>query len=310
MTKMLRRLTGCLVLSACLLLPPFLLPPSAAADPVRLVVDGRGLDGELHLASGKAIHDGVMVLVHGTLAHNRMEIMQMLQETLGARGISTLAVTLSLGVSDRRGMYDCAVPHRSSNAQAAGEIAAWIGWAQQQGAAKIGLLGHSRGGAQVALYAAQAGDRLPAALTRIVLVAPGTFDMARAAADYHKRYGTDLAVPLQKAQALVAVGQGDTLLTRTDFLYCPQASVAAASFVDTYADDGRNDAPSQLAAIRRPVLLAIAGSDEIVADLPQRLATAAKPAQFHAMTVEGADHFFKDLFGEDLADAIAAFWKG
>src|SRR3546814_19701804 len=97
MTKMLRRLTGSLVLSACLLLPPFLLPRFAAADPVRLVVDGRGLDGELHLASGRTIRDGVMVLVHGTLAHNRMEIMQMLQETIGERGLSTLAVTLSMG---------------------------------------------------------------------------------------------------------------------------------------------------------------------------------------------------------------------
>src|SRR3546814_10460853 len=86
-----------------------------------------------------------MVLVHGTLAHNRMEIMQMLQETLGERGISTLAVTLSMGVSDRRGMYDCAVPHRHSNAMAAAEIGAWIDWAVKQGAAKIGLLGHSRG---------------------------------------------------------------------------------------------------------------------------------------------------------------------
>src|SRR3546814_17360466 len=102
MTKMLRRLTGSLVLSACLLLPPFLLPRSAAADPVRLVVDGRGLDGELHLASGRTIRDGVMVLVHGTLAHNRMENLQLMQETPGDSGYSTPAVTLSLGVLDRR----------------------------------------------------------------------------------------------------------------------------------------------------------------------------------------------------------------
>jgi pimeloyl-ACP methyl ester carboxylesterase len=300
-----RRLAaGLAVLSALLALAP----RPAAAEPVRLVLDGRGLDGDLHLAGGKSVRDGVMVLVHGTLAHGRMEIMQMLQETLGERGISTLAVTLSLGISDRKGMYDCAVPHRYGNAQAAAEIAAWIAWAQQQGAARIGLLGHSRGGQQVALYAAQAGDALPAALDRIVLVAPGTFDPARAAADYRKRYGHDYAPALQKARAMVAAGQGDALLEKTDFLYCPQAAVAAATFADAYADDGRNDAPTQLAKIRRPVLLAVAGSDEVVPDLPQRLAAVPKPARFGTVTVDGADHFFKDLFGEDLADAIAKFW--
>src|SRR3546814_19761916 len=98
-------------------------------------------------------------------------------------------------------------------------------------------------------------------------------------------------------------------MTQTDFSYCPKTSGTAATFLDYHNPDGCNDAPSQLAAIRRPVLVAIAGGDEIVTDLPQRLATAAKPAQFHAMTVEGADHFFKDLFGDDLADALAAFWN-
>src|SRR3546814_17638675 len=89
-----------------------------------------------------------MVLVHGTLAHNRMEIMQMLQETLGERGISTLAVTLSMGVSDRRGMYDCAVQHRHSNALAAAEIGAWNHWAVKQGPAQVGLPAHARAGRQ------------------------------------------------------------------------------------------------------------------------------------------------------------------
>lgn len=306
MTILLRRLAAGLALTLCLLA---FSPRPAAAEPVRLVFDGRGLDGELHLAGGKTVADGLLLLVHGTLAHNRMEIMQMLQQSLGERGISTLAVNLSLGVSDRKGMYDCAVPHRYSNAQAIAEIGAWVGWAQQQGAARIGLLGHSRGGAQVALYAARGGDALPAALTRIMLIAPGTFEAAKAAADYRKRYGHDLAPVLQKAQGMVAAGQGDALLDKTDFLYCPQAAVAAATFVDTYSADGRNDAPTQLAAIHRPVLLAIAGGDEVVTDLPQRLAGVPKPAQYRAVTVDGADHFFKDLFGEDLADAIAAFWK-
>ncbi|WP_300302866.1 alpha/beta fold hydrolase [Ferrovibrio sp.] len=278
------------------------------AEPIRLVQEGRGLDGELKLAGGKALRDGVMVLVHGTLAHNRMEIMQALQETLAERGLSTVAVTLSLGVSDRKGMYDCAVPHRHGNAQAAAEIAAWIDWAGKAGAAKIGLLGHSRGGAQVAWYAAQAGEKLPTALQKIVLAAPATFDRAAAPAEYKVRFGGDFNAIAAKAEALVSAGKGAELLTGTDFLYCPKTSVAAATFLDYHSGDGRNDTPSQLARINRPVLLAIAGADEVVKDLPQKLQSAKRAEKIRTITIDGADHFFKDLYGEDLADAIAKFW--
>lgn len=281
---------------------------SARAEPVHLVQEGRGLDGELRLASGKSAKDGLFILVHGTLAHGRMEIMQALQAGLAERGISTLAITLSLGISDRKGMYDCAQPHRHSNAQVLREIAAWVAWAKQQGAAKIGLLGHSRGGAQVAYYAASAGDKLDSSIKKIVLVAPGTFDRKTAAQEYKARYGGDLNAVLTKAEALVAAGKGDELMTDTDFLYCPKTKVAAESFVDYHADDGRNDAPSQLAKIKRPVLLAVAGSDEVVHNLPQKLAAVPKAPGFQTITVDGADHMFKDLYGDDLADAIVKFW--
>ena len=53
---------------------------SANAEPVRLVHEGRGLDGELKLAQGRTAKDGLFLLVHGTLAHNRMEIMTALQD--------------------------------------------------------------------------------------------------------------------------------------------------------------------------------------------------------------------------------------
>ena len=78
---------------------------------------------------------------------------------------------------------------------------------------------------------------------------------------------------------------------------------------DSHWGDGRNDAPSQLARIPRPVLVVLAGNDEIVKDLPQKLEAAKKPAAgYRAVTIDGADHFFKDLYGEDVADAVAKFW--
>lgn len=302
-TRHMARLVASLVVAGVLV--PVL---PASAEPVRIVHDGRGLDGELALAPGKKIEDGVLIMVHGTLAHNRMEIMRALQETLGDRNISTLAVSLSLGLPDRREMYDCATPHRHGNAQAAGEIAAWVEWASGQGTETVGILGHSRGGTQVAYYAARAGEKLPAVVEKIILVAPTTFDRARAAREYAARFNAEFAPVLARAEALVAAGKGSEIMPDTGFMYCPQTRVAAATFADYHAADGRNDAPSLIGGIWRPVLVAIAGGDEVVPDLPQKLETAAKPGKYRAVAVDDADHFFQDLFGEDLADAIAEFW--
>jgi pimeloyl-ACP methyl ester carboxylesterase len=297
--SVLRRL---IILAACLCLPMTL-----HAEPVRLMHEGRGLDGELTLAAGKTVKDGVLILVHGTLAHNRMEIMQAQQTLLAERGVSTLAITLSLGINDRKGMFDCAQPHRHGNAQAAGEIAAWVDWAAQANAAKIGILGHSRGATQVAYYAA--AGKLPASVQKIVLAGPTTFDRGRAATEFKARFKADFAPLIAKAEAQVKDGKGAEMMAVPGFMYCPNASVAAATFADYHAADGRNDAPALLAKLPRPTLLVVAGGDEIVADLPQRLATATKPAGLKVVTVDGADHFFKDLYGEDLADAVTAYWK-
>jgi pimeloyl-ACP methyl ester carboxylesterase len=291
-----------LMLAICLCIPVAL-----HAEPVRLVHEGRGLDGELTLAPGKSVKDGVLILVHGTLAHNRMEIMQAQQQLLAERGLSTLAITLSLGISDRKGMYDCTQPHRHSNAQAAGEIAAWADWAGKANAAKIGILGHSRGATQVAYFAAS--GRLPGNVQKIVLAGPTTFDRSRAATEFRTRFKADFAPVIARAEALAKDGKGTEMMAVPGFMYCPNASVAAATFADYHAADGRNDAPSLLAKLPRPTLLVLAGGDEIVTDLSQRLATAAKPAGLKVVTVDGADHFFKDLYGEDLADAVAAYWK-
>ena len=53
----------------------------------------------------------------------------------------------------------------------------------------------------------------------------------------------------------------------------------------------------------------IAGSkDEIVPDIPERIGPIAETQGNVALeVVEGADHFFRDLYAEDAADLIANF---
>src|SRR5262245_57576967 len=80
---------------------------AARAEEVRTRLRGTTLNGELTLTAGKQLEDGVTLIVHGSLAHDKMELIAALQKLMAARGVSTLAINLSLGINDRHGFFDC-----------------------------------------------------------------------------------------------------------------------------------------------------------------------------------------------------------
>jgi pimeloyl-ACP methyl ester carboxylesterase len=153
-----------------------LLAASALAEEVTTRHRGLTLNANLELAQGKGLEDGVVLITHGLLAHNKMELIAALQGLLKARGWSTLAINLSLGVNDRHGFFDCGRLHTHRPTDALDEIDAWIGWLKTQGATDIVLMGHSQGGAHTALYAAERKDE---AVSAVVLLAPATFSHDR-----------------------------------------------------------------------------------------------------------------------------------
>lgn len=261
----------------------------AWAEPVERNADGLRLGGELVKAGdGK---DGVVLLVHGTLAHHRMELMQALQAALKERGLSSLAVTLSLGIDARTGMYDCARPHRHRHADAAVEIAGWVDWLKGQGAGPVTLLGHSRGGNQAARYLAGAPDT---AVARGVLLTPATGE------------------PPADRAAVLAAAQGkpdDAMVAVPALLSCGPGTATAGSVRSYYADDPAHDTLALVAGIRVPLLVVGAGDDTVVPKLVPRLGEVKGKPGVRTVVVEGADHFFRDLAAEDAADAVAAFIK-
>lgn len=277
------------------------------ADEVKLAHGGLTLNANLETVAAGWQKGPVVLMTHGTLAHGGMEIMQALQAALKDRGISSLSITLSLGLDDRRGMYECATPHRHRHTDAVDEIGAWLGWLRGQGAEKVVLLGHSRGGNQTARYAAANPDA-PAA--KVILLAPSTYVADQAAQEYEKRYGRPLAEVLDRARQLAAAGQGSTLLEPVDFLYCAKTSAAAATFLSYYAPDERMDTPHLLPEIKAPVLVIAGGDDEVVKGLPEKVQPLADGQRVQLKVIDGADHFFRDLYAEDVADAIQASLGG
>lgn len=276
---------------------------AAKAEEVTHVYQGRTLVAELTLAPGKTIKDGIILMVHGTLGHKDMELIKSLRELLQKRGHSSLAINLSLGQSDRRGMYDCALPHRHKHTEALTDIGVWLTWLNDQGVTAVTLMGHSRGANQVSWYTFERSVPL---VRSLVLLAPMTWTPDRDAAAYKERYGADLRTVLKPAEKMVAVGRGHEMLKDVDFLNCPKATVAAGALVDYYIFDPRRDTPTLLPGIHRPILVVTGSEDTVFPDVVQELKEHDLP-HVQVEVVKGADHFFRDLHAEEVADLVAAF---
>lgn len=287
-------------IGAMLLVFGLLASTSVFAEDVTLTHGDLNLHAELRLADGKSVEDGVIVMLHGTLAHNRMEIMRTMQNVMADRGYSSLAVNLSYDISDREGMMDCAAFHSHRHEDAVTEVGLWVDWLKTQGAERIALLGHSRGGNQMALYAKAhpETDGMP-----LILIAPATYDAAKEAASYEKRYGEPLDPVVQRARDLVLSGEGDEPIKGIGFVYCEDATATAEAVASYYDPEGK-DTPTLIAEMDRPVLVFVGTADTAVPDLIEKMEPLADGERVQLEVLDGADHFFRDLWAEDIADVI------
>ncbi len=167
--------------------------------------------------------------------------------------------------------------------------ALWIEWLTAQHVKAIDLLGFSSGGVQVTAMAPELTS-----VRRIVLLAPAFANSSDQEDLYQKAFGHPLKPELEAARKLPL-----EKLT-VDFLTCKKAPVLGATFLDAYAPR-----PFSLAAkTGHPTLVVVASKDEVEPDLVKKL-----PSAVHPVVVEGATHFFLDLYGEEAADHIARFVK-
>jgi len=283
-------------------------PASAAEQELELSVAGRSTLATLRTPASMGPDTPLVVMTHGTLAHKDMEVIQGLAKALEQRGIASLAHTLSLGLDRRNGMYDCAVRHDYLTDDAVAEIGAWV--TRAKGMSRLVFaLGHSRGGNQVARYLA-GSETL--AVAGAVLLAPVT---AKAEADlrasYAKTYGKPLEPLLEQATKAVAAGRGGEWMDVPGFIYCRNAVATARAFASFYAADAGQDTAALVARAKLPVLVLAATKDSVVPDVAASFAPLAGSSggRVQLETIEDADHFFRDLFAEDVADRIAEFIK-
>jgi pimeloyl-ACP methyl ester carboxylesterase len=287
-----------------LLLTGWLAMPLAAEE-VRQQFEGLTLNANLELAQAKTLEDGVVLIIHGLQAHNRMEIIEAAQQALLTNGQSSIAINLGLGVDNRSGFYDCSWPHRHGFDQAAVEIQAWIDWLAKQDAGPISLIGHSFGGAQALVYL----DRYrESPVSRMILLAPATRGYDRLKNDYLARYQKDLDKVLTRARSMIDAGNGDQLMQNVDFFFCPNTRVSANSFFDYYREDGEfARLPDYLRQADIPVLVIAGSADERQPDVVRLLSPATDGREKKLVVIENAGHFFLDLNIEEAIEYAVEF---
>lgn len=237
---------------------------------------------------GEYLGARVVLIVHGTLGHKDMEVIEALQSVFMESGQASLAINLSLNMDDREGFYPCDVLHTHQYSDAVNEIEAWIRWLTEQGTQQIVLLGHSRGANQVVKHLLQ-GVR--SAQMAILLAPPAS--NATASKDV--------------LQTIDAGSTGDTL-AGIDFLHCRNANVLASTYLSYYGPAADNDTIALLQKVSVPTLVLSASRDEVVPNLAARMSEIENPLVTH-IEISNAGHFFRDLYMYDVVDSAIEFMR-
>ncbi len=272
-----------------------LMASAVQAEEVTIKPDALALNAELSVATGD-ITEGPMVLIqHGTLAHNKMEIIATLQELLADEEINSLAPNLSLGMDNRHGAYDCETDHVHKHENAMTELGHWVEWLKAQGVEQVLIAGHSRGGGQVAAYSRHADPVVKSQF----LIAPTDSTASKRAAGYEKNYAVALADKVAEAKALPA----DAWMSdNTSFIYCLRGGkVSAASFLSYYDPQDEQNTVELLKGQSLATTIIAGSLDKVVPDLPSQVEAAGLDHVRFEM-LEDADHFFRDLYADEIVE--------
>jgi len=248
------------------------------------------------VAPETAAFRGVALITHGTLAHKDMELIEALQENLAYVGIASLAHTISANVSERRGIYDCAVPMTHMPGDAAKEVVAWGKWLKAEGHDTIALIGHGRG----ARAQASAARTLEPVVAMAMLAPMTTQGERRERALYAERFGIDIETSVARA---AAADDKATPISVPGLFFCKDIEARPETIHAYFAGDPIGT-ETLMPAISSPVLVIAAGADDFSEDVAEAFRDSGAA---DIRTIESADHLFSDFFADDATEIVSDF---
>ena len=248
--------------------------------------------------------DSAYLIIHGTRGFKSMEVIDSLAKKIASEGHDVLTINLSYNIDDRNDDFlSCDILHNHNEHDSVNEIIVWYKFLLSKNKYKdISLVGHSRG----ALNAVQASFLLNDEEIRMYLLAP-IIDTYLGTSQYYK---DEHDFPYDEV-----IARNDDILISDEyppinFLFCENANVSLSTF-KSYLDFSSTKASfpftfniiQLLESSENPIIIFSGTDDEILFDSYKKITEINKPNIKHYI-VDGGDHFFRDLYLDDVIDMM------
>lgn len=253
------------------------------------VVDAKLPSGKMASANfqaGKKGQPAVLVL-HGFLQTRAFPTVASIVEAASTAGYTTLAPTLTLGISRRNKSLPCEAIHMHTLDEDAAEVAFWVRWLVQKGHSRIILVGHSYGSVQLLAYM----GRNPAPAVKQLLMISLTDVELKQSAQQRARLAQELRDRLAKK---------NNALVEAEFGQCKKYVSPPAPLL-SYLAMSRNSILEALAQnqVATEVIMG-AKDDRMGPDWVENLVSRGIVVR----VIPDASHFFDNQYEFDLQEAV------
>ena len=251
----------------------------------------------------------IALILHGTRGHQNLELITSLRDSLLANGVDSLTINLSYGIDNRANDFlSCDIEHRHKQSNSQYEIKLWYEHIKKIGYEKIYLIGHSRGGLDIINFYESLDSKNQNSINSVFLLAPISETWKSLSDRYKESYNINTWDLVKKK----------TKKLKISFLGCEDATVYRDTFLDYYfiGDDTHFFDSEVIEFSDRGLNLhltntsgkvhVITASEDTITPNTYKIVNdiAAKRKNIELYQVDGADHFFRDIYFDDLMEII------
>ncbi len=238
--------------------------------------------------------ESIFIILHGTCGNKNLELITMLRESLNDNGFDSISINLSYGIKNRKDDFlPCDIEHKHMVSDSLNEIKTWYDHSKKLGYKKIHLIGHSRGGADILNFYEKLDHNDKSIIDLVFLLAPSSDTNE----DHLRKYMDEYQIDIK------SINDNDTV--KINFLGCSDAQVSGISFKSYYYNFNNLSTIDALKATTANTHVITASEDNIVPLTHVKVKMAAKVNEnIKLYTIDGADHFFRDFYFDDLFDIV------
>ena len=253
--------------------------------------------------------DSIAIILHGTRGHQNLELMTSLRDSLLENNLDSLTINLSYDISNRVSDFlPCDIEHHHKQSHSQKEIKTWYQYLIKMGYKKIYLIGHSRGGLDIMNFYENLAPKDQDLVESIFLIAPISDTWKSSIIRYKEDYDIDINDLLSEESRKLKInflGCEDTIVHRDSFLDYYLISNDDSFFNNNDTKFANKGLSLHLINTLGKVYVITASEDNIVKNTHLIVKPISKNKKnIELRVIEGADHFFRDFYFDDLLEII------